>query len=622
MGPMKIMIGYTQIVTAFPLVLDVQWPEIFTKWTEILNVVNIDLIYLIDFQCVDNSLTFYTTLVSQTLGPAIATVFIFGGGYARIYLGGNTSAKDTGQVWIQHTQVFLLLIFVTYPSVCTTILTLFRCEQVDNTYYLMADMRIECYEGHWNSYAVLGAFSILVYPFGVPTLFGIMLYCNRNSLFPNREDEYRKMTLDDRSNELTAKSEQSLPDEQDVINEEMRAIQEEYRGIEQREHEHKVTSSKYGFVYSSYADHAYYWELTELVRKLLLTGVVIFVAPGSLSQLAFAFLVTLMFFVLHIEVGAFPDPSESNLMFVSLLSVLITVFCGIIIKGQEAEDQTWIEGFFIKAVLLVSNGAITAIFVYLLYTTCRGFVTTHETTTPGEEEAEPQTFEDALENLIAQLRKVLQSDVQLLRTVNPILGVLEREGQVALKGKYRKKGGGWVLIRELNATLYEESPVYMVKQLLYIAQDFGGSTMNTAVSDSFFLLATSNETTAGTNQEGVTVDDKCDGVVPDVEDKGDDEQDKISGKFSTQKEQAATLFETYDLDASGTVNTTENVQQITFAILCKLDLKVDPTQVQELTEKLTRVGTSEMDFEGYWEWFTDAFNFREVTEAIPNSVET
>merc|ERR1712166_1409843 len=113
-------------------------------------------IYLIDFQCVDNSLTFYTTLVSQTLGPAIATVFIFGGGYARIYLGGNTSAKDTGQVWIQHTQVFLLLIFVTYPSVCTTILTLFRCEEVDNAYYLMADLRIECYEGDWNSYAVLG----------------------------------------------------------------------------------------------------------------------------------------------------------------------------------------------------------------------------------------------------------------------------------------------------------------------------------------------------------------------------------------------------------------------------------------------------------------------------------
>jgi hypothetical protein len=35
----------------------------------------------------------------------------------------------------------------------------------------------------------------------------------------------------------------------------------------------------------------YWWEVVEMMRKFLLTGVVLFLAPGSIAQLAMALLI-------------------------------------------------------------------------------------------------------------------------------------------------------------------------------------------------------------------------------------------------------------------------------------------------------------------------------------------
>ena len=44
------------------------------------------------------------------------------------------------------------------------------------------------------------------------------------------------------------------------------------------------TMSSYGFLYTIYGPNAWWWEVEELVRKLLLSAVVVLISPGSPLQ--------------------------------------------------------------------------------------------------------------------------------------------------------------------------------------------------------------------------------------------------------------------------------------------------------------------------------------------------
>ena len=45
-----------------------------------------------------------------------------------------------------------------------------------------------------------------------------------------------------------------------------------------------TTRAKYGFLYEAYGPSAWWWEVEELVRKLLLSAVVVLIEPGSPLQ--------------------------------------------------------------------------------------------------------------------------------------------------------------------------------------------------------------------------------------------------------------------------------------------------------------------------------------------------
>lgn len=76
---------------------------------------------------------------------------------------------------------------------------------------------------------------------------------------------------------------------------------------EVKHEKHMRVNTKYNFIYASYKPHLYYWELIELQRKLILTGLIMFVKPGTATQLAVAFLIMLFFFVLQSRACPFSD---------------------------------------------------------------------------------------------------------------------------------------------------------------------------------------------------------------------------------------------------------------------------------------------------------------------------
>ncbi|CAN0460998.1 unnamed protein product, partial [Scytosiphon promiscuus] len=82
----------------------------------------------------------------------------------------------------------LLMTFLIYSSVSSTVFRMFACETVDGgKEYLRADYTIECTTDKHKALQVYAWFMIMVYPVGIPVLYAIILFKHREVL----QDKHR-----------------------------------------------------------------------------------------------------------------------------------------------------------------------------------------------------------------------------------------------------------------------------------------------------------------------------------------------------------------------------------------------------------------------------------------------
>ena len=70
------------------------------------------------------------------------------------------------------------------------------------------------------------------------------------------------------------------------------------------------------------------------MHKLLLTGIIIFIKPQTLSQLAMAAVINGLFLLAHIRLAPFAVFKDGQLQFWSLWSVMSSLFLGILLKAD------------------------------------------------------------------------------------------------------------------------------------------------------------------------------------------------------------------------------------------------------------------------------------------------
>jgi hypothetical protein len=118
-------------------------------------------------------------------------------------------------------------------SVSVKIFRLFRCIQVEGSYWLVADMRLQCFTRQWWSYAVYALVMCVLYVVGLPLSIFLLLRQHRDTLFGPRSE---------------------------------------------------ATVKRLGFLYDAYGPTAWWWEIEELMRKLLLTAIAVLLDAGSPLQ--------------------------------------------------------------------------------------------------------------------------------------------------------------------------------------------------------------------------------------------------------------------------------------------------------------------------------------------------
>jgi len=107
----------------------------------------------------------------------------------------------------------------------------------------------------------------------------------------------------------------------------------------------------------------FFWEVTELVRKLFLTGIIVFCGRGSVVQIVFGLMVSIFAHLLHTYVKPFKVESDQMLQHAALMMVWLTLMAGLILKADGLSPQ---NGNVMAAVVLIMNYSVLLLAIVFL----------------------------------------------------------------------------------------------------------------------------------------------------------------------------------------------------------------------------------------------------------------
>jgi hypothetical protein len=322
MGLFKIVFGFAQVVSTLTINLpSIEWPNSLTEVWDSLAVANIDLFSALTVECLAADWSFYSTFQTTIIYPIILGLVLVFVTFVRCLQAEDE--ESSREVYVQAWKWSLLGMFLIYPSVSSTVLKVWHCREVEGTAYVSSDYRLVCWtptetNSEWQMNAIIAGIAFFVYPFGIPAFYYYELTTNKDALYD--EDH---------------------PD-------------------------HAFVDAKLSFLYRAYEHDAWYWELVMLTQKFLLTGVLIFIKPGTTSQIAFGFVISITFFVIHVRTNAYIEDTEDDLQFAALLSITMTLFGGILLKTNTQDEDPY-GAAAMSGLLFAINIGVIVIFVYQGY---------------------------------------------------------------------------------------------------------------------------------------------------------------------------------------------------------------------------------------------------------------
>jgi hypothetical protein len=278
-------------------------------------VINIDFGWLFSVGCVVH-VSFYQRLLLNTLAPFICAALLCCTyaiarwrhkvqAVAVPVAVSNRSLRTLQrsdkleQILAKHLLVFLAMTFLIYSTVSTAIFQTFACDAIaDGDSCLRGDYRTSCNTATHTLYKVYSGITIVVYPIGIPVLYAYLLWHQRHQL--------------NTASELFARSRD--------------------RGLSLR---------KTRFLWQTYKPELYYWEVVECIRRLLLTGTMVFIFPNTTAQPAIACLLAACAIVLVLWWSPHADLMDARIYVLGGSIVFLSLFLSLLVKVQSGADNTF-----------------------------------------------------------------------------------------------------------------------------------------------------------------------------------------------------------------------------------------------------------------------------------------
>ena len=316
----KIVVGLGQVLAKQPEVLkseqltqqfaDAQWLQLFAfNFAWVVPVCEI---------------SYVTTFLSNTV-VLPGCLFLLVAATWRFESGGNDQQQqaskgtdgtdDDNDVEAQEKRIdkyadYYFALFLCYPTQTATFFNHLKCRSLgplaqDGTtpdsngeqqqlYVLERDYEVVCYEGSWWWLAGFSVLGIVLISVGVPL--GMFIWMRR---------KMRK--------------------EMQIVKREQKSKVFAYRAFHR----------KFGYMTADFKPDAYYAECLDLIRKLVMTGVLTWITPGTVLQGVCSVLFSLFFLIAHIKVWPYSSTSTNLLKALADLEIFFVTQVGLVLRIRQ-----------------------------------------------------------------------------------------------------------------------------------------------------------------------------------------------------------------------------------------------------------------------------------------------
>eukprot|EP00611_Tribonema_gayanum_P017500 TRINITY_DN3019_c0_g1_i1.p1 TRINITY_DN3019_c0_g1~~TRINITY_DN3019_c0_g1_i1.p1 ORF type:complete len:453 (+),score=56.01 TRINITY_DN3019_c0_g1_i1:119-1477(+) len=318
MRRLRVPIIVLQVLTQYVSITGANLPLAYTQFLERVSLFALDVRWLTSPGCAMN-VNFYGRLLIATLAPLAIIALMF---LPRLDLVARAQLERAPRQ--SHTTLRRLtkedlnaafgFTFLIFAGVSTTIFQTFACDELQyiGRSYLRADYSIECYTPEHTAYHIFAGVMVLVYPIGIPALYmGTLWRC-----FVTHRDRAQTSQLA------------------------------------------KASS----FLWRPYQADAYYWEVVECLRRLMLTGLLVFIMPGTPGQSAVACVFAFFTAVIYESMRPHGEKSDTWLYRLGYSIVFISYFLSLLMQASYTGERSV---NFIGNLLIALNVTVLLLLVAL-----------------------------------------------------------------------------------------------------------------------------------------------------------------------------------------------------------------------------------------------------------------
>lgn len=123
------------------------------------------------------------------------------------------------------------------------------------------------------------------------------------------------------------------------------------------------------FFFSNISDSEpsyWYWEVIVIFKKMLLTGAMTIVKPGSSAQLSIALIIVLFNMLLELKLAPYADEADDWLAFLTNIQMLLTIQGGLLLMTDDSSAPTYDKRFMGITLVVVNSFGFVAFFCGLL----------------------------------------------------------------------------------------------------------------------------------------------------------------------------------------------------------------------------------------------------------------
>ena len=324
---MRILISYAQVVSELGPALHVDLPPAFAAVIDKLQVVTADVSAILG-ECAPCMTVYEQWLVYVLMVPAVMGLLI-----TLLRLWDRRYHQDTAAERCEERGYFVL--FLMYPSVCRRSFALFNCRRLgEGLSVLTTDYSVPCSGDKHEFFSVLAAAVITVFIAGVPLVLAWVIFQEkRKSATNSGKDEERWIV-----NRLAEEGSVSDEDAIDVLQ--------------------TVRFGRSAAFTSSFKSRFFVWEALDLLRKLLLVGMIIFVDAGSTLQVTVAVVLSFVFFAAHMRVWPCKLEADNILRAACEAHIFLLCVVALVLKSDLRFETLGQEfyGWLLVSTLMVVAG--------------------------------------------------------------------------------------------------------------------------------------------------------------------------------------------------------------------------------------------------------------------------